>query len=138
VETSEATGLEGATLKKSRFTDTQIVGILKEHEAGAATKDLRRRIGICPATFYAWKAKVGGLEVSDLAKMKTLEDENRRLNVSPVAYERRMAKQLIVQPKLVNQTGSSRVWTLYAASDFCEAHEPTFRRFDLVQILGEA
>jgi putative transposase len=66
-------------VKKSRFSETQIVGILKEHEAGIATKDLCRRHGISPATFYAWKAKFGGMEVSDVAKMKALEDENRRL-----------------------------------------------------------
>jgi putative transposase len=66
-------------VKKSRFSETQIVGILKEHEAGIATKDLCRNHGISPATFYAWKAKFGGMEVSDVAKMKALEDENRRL-----------------------------------------------------------
>jgi putative transposase len=66
-------------VKKSRFSETQIVGILKEHEAGIATKDLCRTHGISPATFYAWKAKFGGMEVSDVAKMKALEDENRRL-----------------------------------------------------------
>ena len=66
-------------LKKSRFTETQIVGILKEHEAGIATKDVCRKHGISPATFYAWKAKYGGIEVSDVAKMQALEDENRRL-----------------------------------------------------------
>jgi putative transposase len=66
-------------VKKLRFTETQIVGILKEHEAGIATKDLCRRHGISPATFYNWKAKFGGMEISDVAKMKALEDENRRL-----------------------------------------------------------
>lgn len=66
-------------MKKSRFTETQIVAILKEHEAGIATKDLCRKHGVSPATFYAWKAKFGGMEVSDVAKMRALEDENRRL-----------------------------------------------------------
>jgi putative transposase len=66
-------------VKKSRFTETQIVAILKEHEAGVATKDLCRRHGVSPATFYIWKSKFGGMEVSDVAKMKALEDENRRL-----------------------------------------------------------
>ena len=66
-------------MKKSRFTETQIVAILKEHEAGIATKDLCRRHGVSPATFYVWKSKFGGMEVSDVAKMKALEDENRRL-----------------------------------------------------------
>ena len=66
-------------MKKPRFTETQIVAILKEHEAGVATKDLCRRHGVSPATFYSWKSKFGGMEVSDVAKMKALEDENRRL-----------------------------------------------------------
>jgi putative transposase len=66
-------------VKKSRFSETQIVAILKEHEAGIATKDLCRKHGVSPATFYSWKAKFGGMEVSDVAKMKALEDENRRL-----------------------------------------------------------
>ena len=66
-------------MKKSRFTETQIVAILKEHEAGIATKDLCRRHGVSPATFYVWKSKFGGMEVSDVAKMRALEDENRRL-----------------------------------------------------------
>jgi putative transposase len=66
-------------VKNSRFTETQIVAILKEHEAGIATKDLCRKHGVSPATFYSWKAKFGGMEVSDVAKMKALEDENRRL-----------------------------------------------------------
>jgi putative transposase len=66
-------------VKKSPFTETQIVAILKEHEGGVATKDLCRRHGVSPATFYNWKAKFGGMEVSDVAKMKALEDENRRL-----------------------------------------------------------
>lgn len=66
-------------MKKSRFTETQIVAIFKERDAGVATKDLCRRHGISPATFYVWKSKFGGMEISDVAKMKQLEDENHRL-----------------------------------------------------------
>jgi putative transposase len=62
-------------VKKSRFSESQIVGALKEHEAGTPTKDLSRRHGISPAMFYAWKAKFGGMEVNDVAKMRALEDE---------------------------------------------------------------
>jgi len=66
-------------LKKSRFTEQQIVGVLKEGEAGVKTADLCRKHGVSPATYYAWKSKFGAMEVSDVAKMRGLEDENRRL-----------------------------------------------------------
>ena len=79
MENPEASASKEPILKKSRFSEAQIVGILKEHEAGEATKEICRRHGISPATFYTWKAKFGGMQISDIAKMRTLEDENRRL-----------------------------------------------------------
>jgi putative transposase len=66
-------------MKASRFSEEQIIGILREHEAGAKTPDICRRHGISDATFYKWKAKYGGLEVSEARRLKALEDENRRL-----------------------------------------------------------
>jgi len=66
-------------MKRSRFTEEQIIGILKEQEAGAATADVCRRHGISSATFYKWKAKYGGLDVSEARRLKALEDENARL-----------------------------------------------------------
>ena len=66
-------------MKRSRFTEEQIIGMLKEQEAGAATADVCRRHGISSATFYKWKAKYGGLDVSEARRLKALEDENARL-----------------------------------------------------------
>ena len=66
-------------MKPSRFTEEQIIGILHEQEAGAATADVCRKHGISNATFYKWKAKFGGLEVSDAKRLKALEDENAKL-----------------------------------------------------------
>lgn len=66
-------------MKRSRFSEEQIIGILKEHEAGHATADVCRKHGISSATFYKWKAKYGGLEVSEAKRLKALEDENARL-----------------------------------------------------------
>ncbi len=66
-------------MKRTRFTEEQIIGILKEQEAGAKTADLCRRHGIGESTFYKWKAKYGGLEVSEAKRLKALEDENARL-----------------------------------------------------------
>ena len=66
-------------MRKARFTEEQIIGILKEHEASAKTEDLCRRHGISGATFYKWKAKFGGLEASDAKRLRALEDENGRL-----------------------------------------------------------
>ena len=66
-------------MKRSRFTEEQIVGVLKEHEAGTPTADLCRKHGISQATFYNWKAKFGGLEVSEAKRLKGRGDENARL-----------------------------------------------------------
>jgi putative transposase len=62
-------------MKRKRFTEEQIIGILKEHELGAKTADLRRKYGIGEATFYNWKSKFGGTDVSEAKRLKTLETE---------------------------------------------------------------
>jgi len=64
---------------KRRFTEEQIIGILREHEAGASVKDLARRHGISEQSFYRWKAKYGGMDVSDALRLKELETENAKL-----------------------------------------------------------
>jgi putative transposase len=66
-------------MKGSRFSGEQIVGVLKEAEAGVSMKDLSRRMGISEATFYHWRAKYGGLEVSETRRLRQLEKENGRL-----------------------------------------------------------
>jgi putative transposase len=66
-------------MKRSRFTEEQIIAILREQEAGMKTADVCRKHGISEATFYKWKSKFGGMEVSEARRLKALEDENARL-----------------------------------------------------------
>jgi len=66
-------------MKRNRFNEEQIIGILREQENGLGTADVCRKQGISSATFYKWKAKYGGLQVSDARRLKTLEDENAKL-----------------------------------------------------------
>ncbi len=66
-------------MKRARFTEEQIIGVLKEHEAGAKTADLARKHGVSEATLYNWKAKYGGMDVSEAKRLKLLEGEKARL-----------------------------------------------------------
>jgi putative transposase len=84
-------------MKKARFTETQIVGILNEAEAGMKVKDLCRKHGISDATYYNWKAKYGGMSASELKRTKELEAENAKLKrmYADLALENRAMKDLI-------------------------------------------
>lgn len=66
-------------MKRSRFTEEQIIGVLKEHQAGLSAAELCRKHGISDATFYNWRSKCGGMEVSEAKRLKQLEDENAKL-----------------------------------------------------------
>ena len=87
-------------MKKSRFTDSQIMAILKQAEVGTPVLDLCREHGISNATFYKWRAKFGGMDVSLMAKMKELEDENRRLKK---LYVDAQMRALIVEEALAKK-----------------------------------
>ena len=84
-------------MKKGRFTEHQIVSALKKQEAGISVKDISRELSISEATFYNWKAKYGGMEASDVAKMKDLERENSELKkmFAELSIENRAMKNLI-------------------------------------------
>ena len=85
-------------MKRKRYTEEQIIGILKQHEAGTPAKDLIRHAGISEQTFYRWKSKFGGMEVSDAKKLRQLEDENRRLKT--------MVADLMLDNKILKDVNS--------------------------------
>ncbi len=81
--------------KKSRFTDSQIMEALKRVEAGLAVPDVCRELGISSATFYKWRAKFGGMDVSMMTRMKELEDENRRLR--KMVVDERLKAEIVTE-----------------------------------------
>ena len=85
-------------MRRNRFSEQQMIGIIKEHEAGAKVADLCRRHGISSPTLYNWKAKYGGLDVSEAKRLKALEEENRRL-------KKLLAEQLLDNAALKDLVG---------------------------------
>ena len=82
-------------MKKGRFTEEQIIGVLKQHEAGRKVPELAREIGVSDATIYTWKSKYGGMEVNEAQRLKSLEDENRRLKhlVADLSLDKEVLKR---------------------------------------------
>lgn len=84
-------------MKKSRFTESQIVSAIKQHESGRKTEEICREYGISKATFYQWRKEYQGMEASDLRRLKALEEENRKLKrmYAELALDHQMAKEII-------------------------------------------
>lgn len=91
-------------MKKTRFTETQIVASLKRQEGGISTKEICRDLGISEATFYNWKSKYGGMEASDVKRMKDLEEENSRL--------KRMYANLAMDNEILRDLFTKKGWAL--------------------------
>jgi putative transposase len=89
-------------MRKSRFTEAQIIGMIKEQEAGLLTAELCRKHGLSPATFYKLKAKYGGMDLSDAKRLKQLEDENAKLKrlVADVMLDNVVLKDVDFHPEL--------------------------------------
>ena len=86
-------------MKRARFSEEQIIAVLKEAEAGAKVSELCRRHGISDATFYTWRSKYGGLEISEMRRLRQLEEENRRLKaiVADQALDLRALKDVLAK-----------------------------------------
>ena len=84
-------------MKKTKYTEAQIIGAVKQMEAGRATKDVAREMGVSDQTLYNWKSKYGGLEVSEAKRLKDLEDENRRLKtmVADLSLDKHILQEVV-------------------------------------------
>jgi len=84
-------------MKKTRYTEEQIIGVLKQMEAGRKVTEVAREIGVSEGTLYAWKSKYGGMDVNEARRLRELEDENRRLKhlVADLSLDKEMLKSVI-------------------------------------------
>jgi len=111
------------TMRKARFTEHQIITVLKSVEAGRTVKDVCREAAISEASYYNWKAKYGGMETSDIKKMKDLEDENRRLKqmFADLSLECRALKDVIEKSfKTSDKAGARQL----SEGTICHEHPP--------------
>ena len=90
-------------MKRARFTEEQIIGVLKEHEAGAKTADRARKHGVSEATLYNWKSKYGGMDVSEAKRLKQLEDENGKL--------KKLLAEAMLDASALRELLSKNVWS---------------------------
>jgi putative transposase len=112
-------------MKRSRFSAEQIIGILREQEAGAATADVCRKHRISSATFYKWKGKFGGMEVSDVRRLKTLESENAKLKklLAEAMLDNAMLRD-IASEKWRRASPDARPWLTSASARSSEMNGP--------------
>ena len=105
-------------MKRSRFSEEQIIAILKEQEAGVPTADVCRRHGISSATFYKWKAKFGGLEVSEAKRLRQLEDENAKLKklLAEAMLDNAMLKEITAKISSLTSSSPGECWMVHQAS----------------------
>tara|TARA_Y100001960_G_scaffold204013_1_gene213088 strand:- start:865 stop:1260 length:396 start_codon:yes stop_codon:yes gene_type:complete len=106
-------------MKKSRFTETQIIKVLKEVEGGRQVKEVCREVGISDATYYTWKSKYGGMSASDLKRLKELEEENRRLKqmYAELSLDHKVLKDVVEKSSKADGPSAARGLCAGNASD---------------------